>query len=67
MRKGLLKRAIFQVHLWGGLALGIYALLIGITGSILVFREEIVQRIAPEPELRNAKPVQPIEAIRAGI
>src|SRR5687767_15936328 len=48
-RKSLPKRVIFQVHMWGGLSLGIYAFLIGVTGSVLVFREEIVHRIAPEP------------------
>lgn len=36
-----LRRALFQVHLWLGLLLTLYAVVIGISGSVLVFREEI--------------------------
>ncbi|MGH9628628.1 MAG: PepSY-associated TM helix domain-containing protein [Bryobacteraceae bacterium] len=67
MRKPLLKRVLFQVHLWGGLALGLYALLIGVTGSVLVFREEIVDQISPMPEVRDGGPAMTMEEIRAGI
>lgn len=35
-----LRRALFQVHLWTGLAIGLWALGIGITGSILVFHRQ---------------------------
>jgi uncharacterized iron-regulated membrane protein len=51
MKRSVLHRALFQVHLWVGLSLGIYALLIGVTGSVLVFREEIVHRISPDPTI----------------
>lgn len=43
------RRAIFQVHLWTGLGLGIYVALIGITGSALVFRVELSRFFAPRP------------------
>lgn len=36
-----LRKAMFQVHLWVGVALGLYIGLIGITGSALVFRDEM--------------------------
>jgi len=36
-----LRRAFFHVHLWSGLALAVYMTVIGVTGSILVFRNEI--------------------------
>src|SRR5947209_3287699 len=36
-----LRRAIFQVHLWSGIGLGLYVLLASVTGSILVFRNEL--------------------------
>lgn len=36
-----LRKAIFQIHLWIGVALALYAIVIGITGSILVFGEEL--------------------------
>jgi uncharacterized iron-regulated membrane protein len=68
MRKSLLKRAIFQLHLWGGLALGVYAFLIGITGSVLVFREEIVDHLlAPPPKVADSPATPNLEEIRAGI
>lgn len=36
----------FQVHLWLGIGIGIYVFLIGLTGSVLVFREEIEDAFA---------------------
>ncbi|HEU0123052.1 MAG TPA: PepSY-associated TM helix domain-containing protein [Bryobacteraceae bacterium] len=36
-----LRKAMFQIHLWSGIAIAIYIFLMGLTGSILVFREEI--------------------------
>ena len=35
------RRAIFQIHLWVGLLLCLYTSVIGLTGSILVFENEI--------------------------
>ena len=67
MRKSLFNRIVFQIHLWGGLALGTYAFLIGLTGSVLVFREEIVHVIAPKPVIAEARAPISMEAIRAGI
>lgn len=49
------RRAVFQIHLWAGLAVGLWAVMIGVTGSILMFREEIMdfqtqawQHVPPE-------------------
>ncbi len=36
-----LRRAIFQIHLWSGLALGVYVVVLSFTGSLLVYRAEI--------------------------
>jgi uncharacterized iron-regulated membrane protein len=36
-----LRRLNFQIHLWVGLILTLYLIVIGLTGSILVFREEL--------------------------
>ena len=35
------RRALFQIHLWSGIAAGVYLLLISVTGSLLVFRIEL--------------------------
>ena len=37
----LLRRSLFQVHLWAGLAVAAYVCVIGITGAALVFRPEM--------------------------
>lgn len=42
-----LRKATFQVHLWAGLLLGLYVIVIGISGSILVFKEELM----PKPRI----------------
>ncbi len=36
-----LRRALFQVHLWTGLAVGLYALAISVSGSILVYAPQL--------------------------
>src|SRR5688572_15528080 len=36
-----LRRALFQIHLWTGLALGLYVVVLSITGSALVYRAEL--------------------------
>lgn len=41
-----LRRALFQVHLWCGLAIGLYILMISVTGSVLVYRNELF-RMSP--------------------
>src|SRR5207237_2149229 len=42
-RPTFLRRALFQVHLWTGVAIGIYIILISITGSAVVFRRDLLQ------------------------
>ena len=37
----LLRRAIFQIHLWTGVAVSLYVVFIGATGAALVFRPEM--------------------------
>src|SRR5467141_3282429 len=44
-----LRRALFQVHLWSGIALGLYILMIAVTGSVLVYRNELYRAATPEP------------------
>ena len=36
-----LRRALFQVHLWSGIAIGLYVFMISVTGSVLVYRNEL--------------------------
>ena len=39
----LVRRAIFQIHLWTGVTIGIYIILISVTGSLVVFRRDLSQ------------------------
>ena len=42
-RQSPVRKLLFQIHLWLGVGLGIYAALVGLTGSLLVFRPELQQ------------------------
>ena len=44
-----LRRALFQVHLWSGIALGLYVFLMSVTGSVLVYRNELYRATEREP------------------
>ncbi len=43
----MLRKALFQVHLWTGIGLGLYVVMICLTGSILVFRIEVYRYFRP--------------------
>jgi uncharacterized iron-regulated membrane protein len=44
-----LRKAMFQLHLWSGISFGLYVLLISVTGSILVYRNELYRAATPDP------------------
>jgi uncharacterized iron-regulated membrane protein len=44
-----LRKAIFQVHLWSGIGVGLYVLFVSVTGSVLVFRNELAAAATPDP------------------
>ncbi len=44
-----LRKALFQVHLWSGIAIGLYILMISVTGSVLVYRNELYRAATPRP------------------
>jgi len=46
-----LRRLLFQVHLWTGIGLGLYVLLMSVTGSAVVFRRELMRSLALEPRV----------------
>jgi uncharacterized iron-regulated membrane protein len=47
-RKLWLRRAFFQIHLWAGVLLSLYIVMIALTGSILVFRTELTRALLPK-------------------
>jgi uncharacterized iron-regulated membrane protein len=48
-QKMWLRRALFQVHLWTGIGVGLYILMISVTGSVLVYQNELYTAATPEP------------------
>jgi uncharacterized iron-regulated membrane protein len=44
-----LRKALFQVHLWTGIGVGLYIVLISLTGSVLVYRNELYRAATPKP------------------
>ena len=47
-RTPLLRKVCFQVHLWIGIAIGFYIVLLSVTGSALVFRREMDAASRPQ-------------------
>jgi uncharacterized iron-regulated membrane protein len=52
-----MRRWLVKLHLWSGLAAGVLLVLLGLTGSVLVFRPELEQYIT-----RDWRQVEPAEA-----
>ncbi len=44
-----LRRVIFQIHLWSGIGIGLYILLASVTGSILVYSNELYRAATRDP------------------
>jgi len=42
-----LRRALFQIHLWAGIALSLYVVVVALSGSILVFENELTGTTLP--------------------
>jgi uncharacterized iron-regulated membrane protein len=57
-QKVWLRRAIFQVHLWSGIGLGLYVFFISVTGSVLVYRNELYVAATPAVVTRSDSPAQ---------
>ena len=48
----MVRRALFQIHLWTGIGIGLYILMISVTGSVLVYRNELLFRAKTPAELQ---------------
>lgn len=45
------RKALFQVHLWTGIALGLYVFIVSVSGSAIVFRNELYTVLWTGPKL----------------
>lgn len=65
-KKVLIRRVAFQIHLWIGLGIGLYVVLLSLTGSALVFRREMDRAFAPDRPVRDpARQTLSVEALTA--
>jgi len=46
-RRGWLRRAMFQLHLWSGVCVGAFLFVVCLTGSMITFRGEIEEALRP--------------------
>ena len=61
-----LRRAVFQIHLWMGLALGLYVVVLSVTGSALVYRVELDRFLAsPRAVLNEAATPMTADQLRS--
>jgi uncharacterized iron-regulated membrane protein len=52
-KKLLIRKVAFQIHLWIGIAIGLYIVVLSVTGSALVFRREMDRAFAPDRPVRD--------------
>ena len=65
-RKVFLRKACFQIHLWIGLAIGLYVVLLSLTVSAIVFRREMDRAFAPQrPAIDKTARIQSPEELTA--
>ncbi|MGE3303258.1 MAG: PepSY-associated TM helix domain-containing protein [Hyphomonadaceae bacterium] len=60
-----MKRILFQIHLWIGLILAAPFLILGATGAILVFDQDVERALNPPTVQASAGESQPLDAIAA--
>lgn len=46
-----IRRAMFQIHLWTGIGIGLYVVVLCVTGSVLVFRRELMRTYSNRPQI----------------
>ena len=49
MKFATFRSALFQIHLWVGLVLGVLFVAVSLSGSILVYDDKLTDWIAPPP------------------
>jgi len=59
----LFRKLLFQIHLWVGIGIGLYVLLIGITGAALVFREEMEHGFSSHTQTTVPAPAADLVAV----
>src|SRR5436190_21496039 len=61
------RKALFQVHLWVGIGVGLYILAISLSGSAIVFRREIARALWQRPTVTPSGPLMSAEQLSAAV
>jgi uncharacterized iron-regulated membrane protein len=61
------RRALFQVHLWTGIGVGVYIFVISVSGSAIVYRREIAKLFWERPTVAAAGRLMTPEELRAAV
>jgi uncharacterized iron-regulated membrane protein len=64
-RRIWIRRVNFQIHLWCGIILSLYMIVMGVTGSVLVFQGELetLCGLIPWHSIRPIKPYAPLSTV----
>ena len=54
MKFATVRSAMFQIHMWVGLILGVLLVVVGLSGSLLVYDDKLTQIFAPVPKATTA-------------
>jgi uncharacterized iron-regulated membrane protein len=46
-----IRKAVFQIHLWTGIGVGLYVVVASVSGSAVVFRRELMRSLANRPQI----------------
>jgi uncharacterized iron-regulated membrane protein len=66
-RKTWLRRALFQIHLWSGLAVGVIATVVGVSGSAIVYKDALDRVVTPNLFRVEQKPRQSVDALLTSV
>jgi uncharacterized iron-regulated membrane protein len=61
------RKALFQVHLWTGIGVGLYVFVISVTGSAIVFRREITRLAWTPPVVEAVGPLMTADQLGAAV
>jgi uncharacterized iron-regulated membrane protein len=68
LRQSQLRKFLFQVHLWSGIIIGLYVLMISVTGSVLVYRNELYRAYTRQPVIsQGSGPRLSDEQVKASV
>jgi uncharacterized iron-regulated membrane protein len=62
-----LRRALFQVHLWTGIGVGLYIFVISVSGSAIVYRREIAKLLWERPSVAASGPLMTAAELSAAV